>query len=79
MQLCQKSRYSPLSKTVTNFEIYFSAHIVQIFQRRELMISVDLVKSYLRKHILTLWGVKKSEDTKKTFKKKIKIEKENDH
>lgn len=50
---------------------------MQIFQRRGVLINEEMVKSYLRKHIQTLWGVKK-EDIKKIIKKRTKIEKEND-
>lgn len=51
---------------------------MQIFQRRGLLISEDMVKSYLRKHIQTLWGVKNREETKRIVKKRTKNEKEND-
>lgn len=50
---------------------------MQIFQRRGLLINEEMIKSYLRKHIQTLWGVKK-EDNKRSIKKRTKIEKEND-
>ncbi|XP_031625131.1 modifier of mdg4-like isoform X6 [Contarinia nasturtii] len=51
-------------------------HIMQIFQRRGLLISEEMIKSYLIKHIQTLWGVKKSEELKRAPpKKSVKEEK----
>lgn len=61
-----------------NLWIQFTAHIMQIFQRRGVLISENMVKNYLRKPAQTLWGVKNRDDTKRIIRKKIKNEKEND-
>lgn len=52
--------------------LLFLAHIMQIFQRRGLVINEDMVKGYLRKYIHTLWGTNAKDDAKKLIKRKIK-------
>lgn len=47
---------------------------MQIFQRRGLLISEDMVKSYLRKHIQSLWGISSKDDVKRFPKRKVKTE-----
>lgn len=48
---------------------------MQIFQRRGLLISEEMIKSYLRKYIHTVWGVNKKEDAKRIMKRRIKPDK----
>lgn len=55
----------------------FSAHIMQIFQRRGLLISEDMVMGYLRKYIQTLWG-RGCKDPNRYLKPKRKFKSEND-
>lgn len=55
----------------------FSAHIMQIFQRRGLLISEEMVKNYLRKYVEALWGSNSKDDRKRFAMKKTRIEKEN--
>lgn len=51
---------------------------MQIFQRRQQLISEEMVKTYLRKHIQTLWGIHK-DDPKRISRRKIKIEKDQEN
>lgn len=62
-----------------SFDYHFSVlvHIMQIFQRRGLLISEDMIRGYLQKHIQTLWGIQNREDVKRIQKRRVKNEKEN--
>lgn len=50
---------------------------MQIFQRRGLLISEEMVKNYLRKYVEALWGSNSKDDRKRFAMKKTRIEKEN--
>lgn len=48
------------------------AHIMQIYQRRETIISEDLIRTYLRKHIQTLSTANGKDDAKRqSIRKKV--------
>lgn len=51
---------------------------MQIFQRRGLLISEDMVLGYLRKYIQTLWGRGCKDPNRYLPKPKRKIKSEND-
>lgn len=44
---------------------------MQIFQRRGLHISEQMIRGYLNRHILTLWGINRDD-----IKKKLRNDKE---
>lgn len=56
-----------------NFFFYsISVHIMQIFQSRGLLISEDMIRSYLRKHIQTLWGIQNRDDIKRVQRRRVR-------
>lgn len=41
------------SKQIIDLKLFISAHIMQIFQSRQVIISEDMIRTHLRKHIQT--------------------------